>query len=385
MATQNWKFTDDYATTYPGLSQSLLDLLVFSDHTISGNSFTGTLDFTATGNALNLLSQMTGITSVEMSGTIDATTQGFSVTLSSSNMTGTQLGNIPLIGDYINSVTIALNNLTQVQAEYSQTDDFALNVSFADSSKKISGTLITQIPMSNGLFNLYATFNNLDVQLSDLDFLLPKGNSFSTFFPSNNPFISKFSGTGLNLLSIRLSLYVNTIGNDVSFAVSTLSVTVGIVNIPIYNNALFLNPLAVSVSFGNFTSSLSSVWAINGTLALYPYAKQANPPTVPPDFTFDVGMTLPVSGNPFGISGYFENPNNQSVAVILQDLFGSTTNVGIANDITITQFDFSANADSDSGAVGSFSTDIRMSGAFGILTSDFGLEEFNISVNYNNS
>jgi hypothetical protein len=54
----SWKFTDDYGTQYPALAGSILNLLEFSDYTVTGTSFTGTPDVTATGAALATLGQI---------------------------------------------------------------------------------------------------------------------------------------------------------------------------------------------------------------------------------------------------------------------------------------------------------------------------------------
>lgn len=395
----NWKFADDYATAYPSLGFGLLDFLVFSDHTITPATgpgtfdFTGTLDFTATGNALNVLSQLLGnsVTSLQMSGTITTTDDSFVLALTTSNISGTQLAKMPVFGKYITGVMVILNNTTAnpttTVPEPENVDDFSLNLAFMDNGGgKVAGNLIVQIPMSSGLCGLYADFNNLSIDLSDLDFLLPSGE-FSSYFPSDNPFVNKCLNESFNLLSIGLSLYVGLdTNNTLSFAVSTLTVTVGIINIPVpynrqYPNALFLNPLAVSVSLSNFTGVLEKVWAIEGTLALYPSNCQTDPPSVIPDFTFDVGMSLPILGNPFSIGGYFENPTKLPVSTMLQDLFGPKTDIGITKDITITQFDFDASTDSKSGSISSFSMDVGMSDSFGQFR-NFNLEGFNVSVAY---
>ncbi|MBL8234519.1 MAG: hypothetical protein JNL98_38835, partial [Bryobacterales bacterium] len=77
----DWKFTDDYGTQYPALQSSILSMLSFSDHTISGTDFTGTLDVAASGAALATLGSILNVTSIAVSGSVTTQNKTFSVSL----------------------------------------------------------------------------------------------------------------------------------------------------------------------------------------------------------------------------------------------------------------------------------------------------------------
>lgn len=382
----NWKFTDDYGTQFPGLINSVLDILVFSDHTISGTSFTGTLDFAATGNCLTLFGQLLNVTSLNLSGTLSTDSSTFSLSLQSSGTLSAQ--GIPVIGNYIKSVGVSLNNTTAAADDSPTDDEFDLNLAITSGS--ISGTFVMQIPLTFGSFSMSAVFENVGVSLSDLDFLLPSGNSVSTYFPSNNPFIQSIYTLGttpLYLLEIDLMLYAAQKDNSLSISVISLGIELGLINIPIYNNALLLNPLAVYLNFNNWPNMSSTSWSIYGTLALYPYTAQTNPPTAEPDFSLNVGMSIPIGTTPFSICGTFDNPDNQPVSRLLQDLFGAGYSIGAAADnIILAGFDVKAAASPTGGAISSFSMDVELESAFGLFaTPGFGIKEFAVSFSYSST
>src|SRR5262245_29631573 len=157
MAT--WKFTDDYGTQYPALAGSILNLLVFSDHTITGTTFTGTLDVTATGAALATLGQIVNMTSIAVGGTVTSANNTLTVSLASSDTTAFTAGvaqSIPLIGGSITqnaSLTIdTVVTTTDDPDEGPTTDQFNLNVTFAVGSHSV--TIVSQVPMNDGFISL---------------------------------------------------------------------------------------------------------------------------------------------------------------------------------------------------------------------------------------
>ena len=381
----NWKFTDQYEEQFPALGASVLSNLVFSDHSVDGNKFTGTLDLKETGPMLSLTSEIFGLQQISFTGTIDITSTQFTLNLQSAELPAFKA--LPVIGDHIKSTTILIQTSTTPAEDIPDQDEFRMemDVQFND---QISGKFITDVPRAYGSFLINAYFENLGIGLNDLDFLLPEGSKFATYFPSDNPFVKSVTGgsTQLSLLGIDLTLFISN-KRSLKVSVSSLGVSVGIVNIPVYKNALFLNPLSVSVYFYDLPSLSDTLWSISGTLALYPPAAQTLPPVPPADFEFAVGMTLPVAGQSFSISGKFDNPNQLPVSAMLVDMFGKETTIGAeADNIIISEFDFGASAASEGGGIGSFYVDITLDSQFGIFQSQhFDVKEFKLSVNYQKS
>ncbi|ASU33547.1 hypothetical protein [Mucilaginibacter xinganensis] len=384
----NWKFTDQYGSTYPALQNSILSLLVFDitgTTPVSGTTFNASLDLAATGAAMNVLSIMTGLTTIPMTGAVTEANSTLSVSLTSTNdtaLTSAIAAIIPIIGGSIcKNVSVTIENVTPASLtadDSPTTDEIDLNITIAIGSG--TGVLTAQIPMSDGFFTVQAEFTNVGIGLSDLDFLIPGQSGFSESFPSTQlgPYYN--SGTSLNLLSLGLTFYVST-ASGISLSVSGVSVSIGIVNIPLYEKALYMNPLAVWVNVSSVTTKPVTTWGLEGAIVLCNYATPGD--TANPDFEFDFNMGFP---NPpdtpdFTVSGEFENPSSKPVSLMIQDLLGPGTDTGIGDTITVESFDFYADADVTTGTIVAFSTDITMSGQFGLFE-NFTLEEFSISVSY---
>ncbi len=120
----------------------------------------------------------------------------------------------------------------------------------------------------------------------------------------------------------------------------------------------------------------TATWSIEGSIVLCNYARPGD--VANPDFAFDFAMGL----SDFSISGELENPNNLPINTMLQDLLGQGTSAGLPSALTIEKFGFAATADKSSGSISSFSTEVAMSGGFGLLQ-NFDFEEISISVAYN--
>jgi len=159
-------------------------------------------------------------------------------------------------------------------------------------------------------------------------------------------------------------------------------VSVGITNIPLYQQALYLDPLAIWIHITNINSATPTpAWGLEGKFVLCNYQTPGN--TARPDFTFDLEMAFP---NPpsqpnFSLSGSFDNPYNQPVSQIVSDLLGQATDLGIGNSITLEKFDFFTDADVTTGTISDFEFEIAMSGQFGIFQ-QFSLESFSLTVAY---
>lgn len=392
-----WKFTNVYGTGYPALENSILSVLVFDvpngTSPISGDNFAATLDLTATGKAMNVLAAMLGMTSVPMSGTVTTTDAVLNVALTSTNnraILSALAACIPLLGGKINSADLAIKNKTA--ASYTLDDAPEIDVFDLDAGINIGsgkGDVALQIPMSNGIFSINVNFSNFGISLADLNFLVP-GSSFSTMFPTDLPTTYyNPATTALYLLSLGLTLCVNT-SPSLSINVSTVSTSIGIVNIPLYPNALYLNPLAVQINVADPFSKPVASWGLTGDICLYPYGKQTSPPSVAPDFTYELAMQLPTASNPdFAVTGTFDNPENLPVSQILCDLMDNAAfNTGISKLLTLEKFDFAASANTSTGTIDDFSVEIAMSAEknkgsfFGLFSSDFGVADFSIAVSY---
>jgi len=374
----SWTFTEDYGAQYPALAGSILNLLVFSDHTVTGTSFTGTLDVTATGAALATLGQIVNMTSIAVSGTVTNENNTLTVSLASSDTAAFTAGvaqSIPLIGGSITqnaSLTIGTVVTTTDDPDEGPTkDQFNLNVTFAVGSHSV--TIVSQVPMNDGFVSLTGTFTNVGIDLDDLNFLMGSMGSSSQWFPATElgPYAS--GSPAFELLSMALTLYITI--NPLTVTVSSVTVSVGITNIPLMGQKLYLDPLAVVVTVSSPTSNPTVTWGLEGDIVLCNYARPGD--TNNPDFVFELQMSL----TDFTISGELENPSNLPVNTMIQDLIGAGTNVGLPDTLTINCFDFDTQADKTTGSISSFSTDIAMSGGFGLF-SDFDLESFAFSLVY---
>jgi hypothetical protein len=389
----NWKFTDQYGTAYPALVNSILDVLIFdvpqgTSPVNPDGSFSAPLNLTATGKAMNMLKSLTGLTSIPMSGTVSTANATLTVSLASTNdavITAAISKCIPLIGGSITkNAGVTIKNITPASATVEDEpaeDKFELPITINIGNS--TGTVTTQIPMSEGLFSVRAEFDNFGISLNDLNFLVV-GTPFATLFPTSLPTSYYNPATKLSLLSLELAFFLKTTPS-LSVTVSNVTVSIGIVNIPLYPNRLFLNPLAVWVSVASPTNKPVATWGITGTIALYPYGKQTNPPTANPDFTFEMEMEMPTSSNPtFSVSGQYDNPYDLAVSQILCDLMDDGNfNTGIADSIILEKFEFYTAADTSTGTIDEFSVDVAMSSPIGLFaTPGFGVKDFSISVSY---
>ena len=85
----------------------------------------------------------------------------------------------------------------------------------------------------------------------------------------------------------------------------------------------------------------------------------------------------------FSFAGNLENPSDTTVKQMIQDLLGSNVDIGISDELTIDNFDFSADLNGKTGKLTAFSTDIGMSGGFGIFKHfDASLQSISVGVTY---
>lgn len=389
----NWKFTDQYGTIYPALANSILATLVFDvpqgSSPVSGTTFSASLDLGATGTVMKVLTRLLGLSSIPMNGTVTATAESLSVDLQpvdNTAITAALAKCIPIVGGQImQSASLSIQNLTDAALTVDDdptTDEFDIDVKISIAGK--TAELSAQVPMGDGLFSLSADLTGFSVNFSDLNFLI-NGGPFSALFPTTLPKSWFTSGsTQLTLNTLGFSLMVNT-SSGLSVTVSTLSVVLGIGNIPLYKNALFLNPLGVSLVINSPTNKPTVSWSLTAAAMLYRYGQQTNPPSSPADFTFNMDLDVPGAGDTtINISGDLENPDSLSVATMIADFMNdSGFNTGISSQITIDAFAFDTTADTSTGTITSFSFNAGMSSPVGIFAAaGFGIKDFSIAIDY---
>jgi hypothetical protein len=373
----SWTFVTDYGKQYPALKSSVLNLLVFSEHALNGTAFTGTLDVAASGAALGTIGKLLGLPSIAVAGQVTNVNDKLTVTLNSTDAKAFRdgiAGSIPLIGKQVTAASMSINTVTTPKDDPDtgpQTDNIDFSVTLAIGAASV--TIGTQVPMHGGLFTIEGTFVNVGVTLNDLSFLMGTLGPGNKWFPSSELGPYNQGQPALSLLGLSITVYVNLSPFKVS--VSSVAVGIGITGINLMDKKLYLNPIGVWATVEDPAGSPSVEWAIQGAIALCNYARPGDYQN--PDFTFDFAMNL----TNFAVSGEFENPASLTIEVMLQDLLGQGTNIGIPKNLTLDRFAFDAAADKSTGKLTEFSTAVAMSGGFGLFES-FDLEEISISVAY---
>lgn len=380
-----WKFTDDYLAQYPALKQSILSHLDFSSHTLGGTAFTGVLDVASTGVALSTLGAMLGLTQIAVSGTVTVSGDTLTVQFGSTDAVAFQQGaaaSLPLIGSAITAAGMEV--LTKVSTKDDPdvgpgTDAIDFKVTFAVA--QATATIVAQVPMNGGVMSLTGTFEGIGIQLSDLNFLFGKMGSVTQWFPGDKltPYTSGSPSFGL--IGMTLTGFI-TLTPKFTFSLSAVTVVVGIQKLPLMDTKLYMDPLGVWITVTDPLGTPDVSWGLEGAIKLCNYANPGPGGLSKPDFIFDFSMGFPTATNKdFTVSGLFENPDSLTVGVMIQDLLGPGTDVGIGKTLTIDEFQFDATADVSSGKITDFSTSIAMSGGFGLLE-NFDLEEIAISITY---
>ena len=392
-----WKFTDQYLSTYPALQNSILSLLVFSSNTpltpgTSTPNFTGTLDVAATGAALSTLSTLLNLTSIEVSGSVTEANNALTVSLKSTDDAAFQAGvasRVPLIGGSITKaawldIETVLATTTDAD-DVPPTDNFDLGVTLAIGAA--TAILVAQVPMHEGFFSLTGTFTDVGIGLADLDFLMGDNlRDGHSWFPTQQlgPYAQRL--TTIDLLSLTLTAHVAL---TPGFAVSLSSVTalVGIPQLLLMGQKLYLDPLGVWITVADPTGHAAATWGLEGTVALCNYNTPGPAGLDKPDFAFDftMGFPNPPQNPDFSLSGTWENPSQQPVSLIIQDLLGPGVDVGIGQEITINALEFETQADVETGTITDFSMDITLLTGFGLFTGQLDIEEIALTVTYSGS
>lgn len=385
----DWKFTDDYETDYPALENSILSLLVFSQHSINGTIFTGTLDVAATGVALRVISLIVDLQSIDVAGTVTESNDTLTVEFTSTNAQAFIDGvsqTIPLLEYPVTqAASMSIKTVTdqaQTSEDIPTTDDYLLNVTMQIGSSQVD--VASTIPMNGGFFSLTGVFTGVGIQLSDLNFLMGSLATGEAWFPSQELGPYDEGTPSYGLLSMGLTGFV-ILEPDFSIVMSSVTVMVGISQLSIFDVKMYLDPLGVWVTVNDPVNNANVQWGLSGTVKLLNYNNQGLGGLSAPDFTFDFDMGFPTPDEQnFAFSSYLGNPDSNPVNLMLQDLMGQSTDVGLSDSLTINSFTLDSTANINTGEISDFSTSINMSGGFGLFTS-FDLEEIAIDVTFEGS
>lgn len=372
----SWKFSDEYGSQYPALKSSILNLLVFSEHSLEGTKFTGTIDLAASGMALQALSSLTNLTSVAVSGEVADADKELTVKLQSTGNEGLVEGlakNLPVIGSKLSAASLELETIattSETEDEGPETDQLTMSVTIAVGSASV--TLTALVPMAGGIFTIEGSFDGVKVTLEDVSFLAGKLSGNTDWFPSTElgPY---FKEAGLALLGLELTLFLKP--KPFSIRVTSISLGIGMVGLAVLDQKLYLNPLGVWTVVTDPLGSPQAVWSVVGGLALCNFDRPGDYQN--PDLLLDLSMDL----TNFLFSARLENPSDVSINQALKDLLGKDTSIGLPTALTLKEFDLEIGADKKSGSLDSFSADLMLSGGFGIFET-VDVEELSLSVEY---
>lgn len=374
----SWTFVDDYGSEYPALKSSVLSLFVFSEHSINGTEFAGVLDVAASGVALATLGLLLNVSSIAVKGTVTNANSKLTVSFASTDQRVFIAGisaSVPLIASHLTNSGMSVNTVTTPKDDPDngpEQDDFDLYVTLQLSSAA-SVTITTQIPMNGGIFILDGTFENVGITLADVGFLMGNKSGGDQWFPAKELGPYYQSQAALSLLGISITLVATL--SPFSVGISAVEVGIGITGIDLYEQRLYLSPIGVWVTVADPVGSADLTWALEGAIALCNYERPRD--YQHPDIKYDFAMDL----TNFSVTGEYERAAGVTINTMLQDLLGKGTNIGLPPNLTLDKFDFAASADKSSGTLTEFSTEIAMSGGFGLLA-NLDLEEISVSFAY---
>lgn len=369
----NWKFTDEYGSAFPMLQESLLASLQFSDHQLTGNDFTGTIDIAATGAAMETIGAFLQITLLRVSGTIRTDHAQLSIDLSTSQSPGDGITKqvtaaLPLLKENIHSAWLIMKTTVSTNEADEPLDvfDIVINLSIGGHLVKLD----TTIPMHGGFMVISAQPEGVGITLNDLNHLFGGGggnNSWQSGYPSQY----EKGSAGLFLLGITLDVLISL--DPTKITITSVTGTIGLVGVPLLEQRLYLNPLAVWLTVSGITTDNTSVdYGLEGSLALVNYETPGNYKN--PDFAFNVGMDL----KNFSINGQLTNPEQKSIAQMISDFSGEKIELKTLDEMTIAQFDFAASTTKETGKISNFSFNLDIKGEFGRLK-DFEIQEIKLS------
>jgi hypothetical protein len=377
-----WTFYNDYGTRYPALINSVLSFLFFTEHSIEGNTFTGVLDAQSSGVATGTLAWMSGMNTWAISGTITDNGQVLQIDLqlAGSDEAAFKSGIaacIPIIGGSITQSATLLLNTTVPAALTSEEDPVndAFNFQMVIAIGSSLLTITSPVPMNGGFFTISGIFTNVGITLDDLTFLFGGSSGNETWFPSSElgPYYS--NTTQLGLLEMDITAYANL--NTSTVTVTEASVSIGITNLPLYEQQIYLNPLAVWVTMANpqNPTNASVTWSLQGSVVVCNYARPADPNN--PDFSLECAMDL----YSYSLAAELDNKQQVTVNTMIQDVLGEGTDFGLSDTLKVDRLGFNTTASTTTGLISNFGFEVAMSGGFGLFES-FDIESFDLKFTY---
>ena len=416
----NWKLSDIYGTTFPKLTDSILDLLVFTSAqpaATGASSFTGTIDVNASGVALETLAVLLGqdptTFTIDVGGSITVLQTKLKIVLwtnpgakaktdgvtgiptaaaSATNVTQ-YFQAIPKLGSYAQYGYLVMNTSVLKTGTAEPTDVFDINVGF----KVGSGTtfnISSGIPMNGGFMIITgAPTDPGDVSglsLSGLESSLESltgGSSgwlTSLFSGINFPPVFNSITNEIALLGISMTLYLNL--TDKTFKPTSATLTIGVEKFELLADKLYFDPIELWITVPLVSGGTNGL-GVQGTIAL---CSSSNPGNVQ-DADFDLNFGLSYSSSTFNINAALKDNNtNATFSTLVQDLTGSGNSISVLDGLTPTTLSFQASAAVAGKSVGvnDFSFDVGMD-ATDVNTDFFGtdisLDSFEVSFEYSAS
>ncbi len=406
----NW-IINEYAGDYPGLNNSILYFLAFSSHELDGDgiNFTGSLDVTGSNGVLTTLGAMVGLNDIAVSGSVNIDSTTLTVNIRSADSEDSIFirafeAIIQLFDSKITAAKLAINTIVEAgQAGDGQpitvtngddsetepdliTDEFDIQMSLSIGTSGGQADIVSQVPIHGGMLNLTGDFTDLDIGLDDLNFLMGAlGDEDHAWFPNDQLEAYTPNTAQFCLLNLSLSGFVNA-ADPTNIDISTISVTVGLTQLVLLSDRLYMDPLGVVITLTDTTDNAITptvVWGLVGSAKLCNYNTPGVDGLDSPDFEFDFSMDFPNLPDfpTFAFSGNLENPSGNSVNLMLKDLIPEDIDIGLDEKLTVNSFEIDTEADMDTGTISSFYTSIDMSAGFGLLV-NFDLESVSISVDY---
>jgi len=361
MAT--WKFSDDYLAAFPGLAESILAKLVFTEHTLSNGAFSGSLAVVESGDTLAVAGALLNATALAVRGTVDESGGVLKVSLESeadATFLAALAKNLPFIGGVTRSAKLIISTVIHsADASKSPRADSMTLVAVLTIGNH-TGSVSAMLPRGAGYMKFEGAFQGVGLKLEDLEFLLSGAGGNSAWFPHGElGAYAPANGAALELLGVSLSLFVDP--KPLTVKVTSATAIVGITKISVFEDKLYLNPLSVWVTVNRIGAKPQVLWGIGGTLMLTNHEHRTD--LANPDLAFTFGLTLQT----FSIAGHLENPKKQPLNVIVKDLLGPDKGIGISDKVVLEQLAFEASADKATGKIANYSAELGMSGGFGLL------------------
>jgi len=211
--------------------------------------------------------------------------------------------------------------------------------------------------MNGGVLSFSGDASNLSLSaLDDLNFLMGSLANGNQWFPTDELKPYTDDSPRFCLLDLSFTAFIS-LDAQVKSSISSISVTVGIIQLPLLGEKLYMDPLGVMITLSDTSVGMlpTCTWGLKGAIKLCDYTNQGIGGLDSPDFEFDYAMSfpnLPLYPD-FSISGDLENPSDSSVNKMLQDLISPDLDVGLADELTVNSFTFDTTANTTDGTISS--------------------------------